>query len=58
MIQWNVHKNLTKKCPKLLDFCPGDEYNTLSTQRNGVLKNRTTCKEAPGVLNCFHYILL
>ena len=31
------HKILTKKCRKPLDFCSRDEYNTFSTQRNGVL---------------------
>ena len=31
------HKILTKKCRKPLDFCSRDEYNRLSTQRNGVL---------------------
>ena len=31
------HKILTKKYRKPLDFCSRDEYNTLSTQRNGVL---------------------
>ena len=31
------HKFLTKRSKKGLDFLGQDEYNTLSTQRNGVL---------------------
>ena len=34
------HKLLIKNCKKSLDFSGQDEYNTLSTQRNGVLKNQ------------------
>lgn len=34
------HKILTKRSKKGLDFLGQDEYNTLSTQRNGVLKNQ------------------
>jgi hypothetical protein len=33
------HKFLTKRSKKGLDFSGQDEYNTLSTQINGVLKS-------------------
>ena len=36
----NRHKLLIKNCKKGLDFLGQDEYNTLSTQRNGVLKSQ------------------
>ena len=42
------HKMLIKNCKKSLDFSGQDEYNTLSTQRKGVLNSRKGADEASG----------
>ena len=50
------HKILTKKCRKPLDFCSRDEYNTLSTQRNGVLNTGSKENESFRAKKVYHYI--
>ena len=52
------HKMLIKNCKKSLDFSGQDEYNTLSTQRKGVLNNRKGAHEASGSWQSLNYILL
>ncbi len=52
------HKLLIKNCKKSLDFSGQDEYNTLSTQRKGVLNNRKGAREASGSWQSLNYILL
>ena len=52
------HKLLIKNCKKSLDFSGQDEYNTLSTQRKGVLNNRKNTHEASGSWQSLNYILL
>ena len=52
------HKLLIKNCKKSLDFSGQDEYNTLSTQRKGVLNNRKDAHEASGLWQSLNYILL
>ncbi|MCL0184728.1 hypothetical protein M2T59_31425, partial [Klebsiella pneumoniae] len=55
---WNRHKYLTKKVLKPLDFCGQDEYNTLSTQRKGVLNNRKPVNQSLRAQRCFHFIFI
>jgi hypothetical protein len=43
------HKLFKKKNQKGLDFSVQDEYNTLSTQRKGVLNNRRPGRNGPKV---------
>ena len=50
------HKILTKKCRKPLDFCSRDEYNTLSTQRNGVLNTGSKENKSFRAKKVYHYI--
>ena len=44
----SCNKFLTKKVPKPLDFWGQDEYNTLSTQENGVLNSPELAESPPG----------
>ena len=50
------HKFLTKRSKKGLDFSGQDEYNTLSTQRNGVLKNQRADTRPFGHSKVLNYI--
>ena len=52
------HKLLIKNCKKSLDFSGQDEYNTLSTQRKGVLNSRKGAHKASGSWQSLNYILL
>lgn len=52
------HKMLIKNCKKSLDFLGQDEYNTLSTQRKGVLNGRKGAHKTSGSWQSLNYILL
>jgi hypothetical protein len=52
------HKLFKKKNQKGLDFSVQDEYNTLSTQRKGVLNNRRPVNQSLRAQRCFHFIFI
>ena len=50
VIYLTIHRFLTKRSKKGLDFYRQDEYNTLSTQIKGVLNSRRYGQSATGTM--------